>query len=98
MHRTRLTRGVTSALLGSKIKVEELYAKSLEAAYNHADATNYLQKKNIVFRDLKPDNIGFDRKDALKLFDFGLAKELLNCDRGGNGLYYLTAMTGACIT
>lgn len=31
----------------------------------------------------------------LKLFDFGLAKELRNSDRKRNGLYKLTGMTGA---
>jgi serine/threonine protein kinase len=44
----------------------------------------------------KPDNIGFDSCNVLKLFDFGLAKELLDKDRTTDGLYInLTGMTGA---
>ena len=48
----------------------------LKAAFEIADVMQYLHSQNIVFRDLKPDNIGYDRKGKLKLFDFGLAKEL----------------------
>ena len=43
----------------------------------------------------KPDNVGFDKRDQLKLFDFGLVKELHESDRTENGMYKLTGMTGA---
>jgi len=39
-------------------------------------AMAYLHKKHIIHRDLKPDNIGFDDKGELKLFDFGLSRTL----------------------
>jgi serine/threonine protein kinase len=39
-----------------------------------ADALSYLHSKNIVFRDLKPANVGFNSTGVLKLFDFGFAK------------------------
>lgn len=47
--------------------------KQLEAAYSITDAMAYLHSKNIVFRDLKPDNVGFDHQGTLKIFDFGFA-------------------------
>ena len=45
---------------------------------------------------LKPDNLGFNSDDEVKLFDFGLAKELADNDRDANGLYRnMTGFTGA---
>lgn len=38
-----------------------------------ADAMAFLHSKNIVFRDLKPANVGFDERGIVKLFDFGFA-------------------------
>ena len=37
-------------------------------------------RHSIVYRDLKPQNIGFDVRGDAKLFDLGLAKELLRRD------------------
>lgn len=39
-------------------------------------ALGYLHSKEVIFRDIKPANIGFDRDGTLKLFDFGLARTL----------------------
>jgi serine/threonine protein kinase len=48
-----------------------------------------------IYRDLKPDNIGFDACDTVKLFDFGLAKELRESERLEDDNYKLTGMTGS---
>lgn len=48
-------------------------AKQIEVAQSIADAVSYLHSKKIIFRDLKPDNVGFDSMGVLKLFDFGFA-------------------------
>lgn len=43
----------------------------------------------------KPDNVGFDGKGNVKIYDLGLAKELKDKDRTEDGLYKLTGFTGS---
>ena len=45
----------------------------LEVAHQVAQALAYLHGLGIMYRDVKPDNIGFDKDGRVKLFDFGLA-------------------------
>lgn len=47
-----------------------------KVAIDLADALAFLHRKNIVFRDLKPANIGFDAHGKLRLFDFACARVL----------------------
>ena len=54
-----------------------------EVAIPVADAMSYLHNHKIVFRDLKPENIGFEVSTGrVKLFDFGLAREITLVDDG----------------
>ena len=41
-----------------------------------AGAMAFLHSQNIVLRDLKTENCGFDSSGSIKLFDFGLAARL----------------------
>ena len=41
----------------------------------------YLHEQGIVIRDLKPANVGFDDDGKVRLFDFGMARKLEDCDR-----------------
>jgi|AntRauTorckE5430_2_1112549.scaffolds.fasta_scaffold11236_3 serine/threonine protein kinase len=49
---------------------------------------------SILFRDLKPDNIGLNFDGNLKIFDFGLAKELKKENKLGEDQYHASAKTG----
>jgi serine/threonine protein kinase len=48
-----------------------------------------------LVRFKKPENIGFSAAGVVKLFDFGLAKEVRKEDESPNGTYKLTADTGS---
>jgi serine/threonine protein kinase len=47
-----------------------------------AEAIHYLHRKKIVVRDLKPANIGFTPQGVVKLFDFGFARHVDDCQDG----------------
>lgn len=56
-----------------KTKDAEITEKQWDVCLRIAAALDYLHEKNIIFRDLKPANVGFDVRGDVKLFDFGLA-------------------------
>ena len=47
--------------------------KRLKVAASIASGLSYLHSKNVLYRDLKPSNIGFDKNGEVKIFDLGLA-------------------------
>merc|ERR1711983_147886 len=44
---------------------------------------------------MKPENVGFDGMDSVKLCDFGLAKEVHEQDECANGTFKITPNTGS---
>lgn len=58
------------------LKSKQLFTDRLHVMYDLATALDYLHSNNYIHRDLKPGNIGFDVRDDVKLFDFGLARTL----------------------
>ena len=88
--------GVAGIFGKKKIELKHLFSDRLLSALDIARALKYLHEKNIIFRDLKPDNVGFDVRGTAKIFDFGLAKELLPRDRGeGPDEYKASGLTGS---
>jgi len=77
-------------------KKEEELGKRMVVAYDICSALNFMHKNNIIYRDLKPDNIGFDVRDDVKIFDLGLAAEMRPSARvDGTDYYKLTAESGS---
>ena len=72
----------------------EIFLERLKVASTISKALTYLHSKNIIFRDLKGENVGFDTSGTLKLFDFGLAKELNPREGLSDGTYTMSGMTG----
>lgn len=60
--------------------LKDLYVEKLMAVYDLARALKFLASKRVLYRDLKPENVGFDVRSRVKLFDFGLSKELKDRD------------------
>ena len=56
-------------------------AKRLRVALDVASALQHIHQHDIVYLDLKPENVGFDAYDNVQLFYFGSAKQL---DYGSN--------------
>eukprot|EP00536_Pseudo-nitzschia_multiseries_P005103 jgi/Psemu1/189809/e_gw1.93.84.1 len=64
--------------------------------YDLSQAFAYMHELGLVYRDIKPQNIGFDVRGDVKVFDFGLMKSLDEHlkSRDGDG-YRLTGFTGS---
>jgi len=75
--------------------LHRIWMERFTVARDVASALEYLHGQNIVYRDLKPDNIGFNAEGQLKMFDFGLAKRITNADKAEDDLYNLTGNTGS---
>lgn len=77
----------------------QLWKERLVAMTDLASALAHLHRHGIIHRDLKPQNIGFDLNNDIKIFDFGLAKELPSSNRSegvsGERVYNFTQMVGS---
>lgn len=71
---------------------QELYKEKVQIVYDLAEALLYVHKLGIVYRDLKTENIGFDIRGDVRLFDFGLSKELRSNQKDDKGTYKLTQL------
>mmetsp|Transcript_1302 Transcript_1302/g.2374 ORF Transcript_1302/g.2374 Transcript_1302/m.2374 type:complete len:402 (+) Transcript_1302:115-1320(+) len=77
-------------------KKENIFAERIAVAHDICSALAYLHSNKIMYRDIKPDNIGFDIRGDVKIFDFGLAKELHEKNHvRGTATYKLTKRCGS---
>lgn len=72
-----------------------LWMERIIVARDICSAVYYLHMNDIVYRDLKPDNVGFNSEGKAMIFDFGLAKRLEPMDKTDDGLYRMTGNTGS---
>ena len=94
---------IQSIIKPSKIRREgelhEQHSRLMHIGLSVARAMAFLHQNYVLYRDLKPDNIGFDSHGNVKLFDFGLARRLLpNEDRANGQLHQdrqLTSQVGS---
>ena len=84
----------------SNSKLNTLLEIKLSYAYDLMGAIEYLHSNSnthIVFRNLKPENVGFNVRDDIVLFGFGLAREVPSDDNekgDTDGTWKMTGETG----
>jgi serine/threonine protein kinase len=63
-----------------------------DIALGVANGMEYLHNNGVLFRDLKPDNVGFTREGKPVIFDFGFAREMhtLQEDEIAGSLRYMS--------
>jgi serine/threonine protein kinase len=77
MQAQRLNRPLFRKLFDRQgLKRQRLLVERLQVASEIASAFEYLHERRIIYRDLKPSNVGFDEHGTCQIFDFGLARPL----------------------
>ena len=99
--------GVFKRLLGKSSpettkQLANSFLTRITVAYDLSSAFSYMHKRHLVYRDIKQDNIGFDVRGDVKIFDFGISKGLSDAlrarDESTGKLLYgyrLTARSGS---
>ena len=74
----RIKRWKTVSRPRSPVDIRQRSLEKISLCQQLANVLEYIHSKGVVYRDLKPQNIGFCEQQGglLKIFDFGLSKEL----------------------
>lgn len=94
-HWKKLAKGMKRQIMNKKDKAA-LWNERLDVAIDFASAMAYLHNFNMLHRDLKLGNCGFDASGQFKLFDFGMATILTQEKRIASNQYELSGLTGTC--
>jgi serine/threonine protein kinase len=60
--------------------LKEQLTRTKYIGYGIANALKYLHEHHVLYRDLKPSNVGFDERGMVKLFDFDLSRQYYDVD------------------
>eukprot|EP00534_Pseudo-nitzschia_fraudulenta_P002838 CAMPEP_0201136232 /NCGR_PEP_ID=MMETSP0850-20130426/54774_1 /ASSEMBLY_ACC=CAM_ASM_000622 /TAXON_ID=183588 /ORGANISM="Pseudo-nitzschia fraudulenta, Strain WWA7" /LENGTH=566 /DNA_ID=CAMNT_0047407521 /DNA_START=80 /DNA_END=1780 /DNA_ORIENTATION=+ len=79
-------------LTSSMVSCTKLVQRIQEVGLGIAKGMQYLHQNGVIFRDLKPDNVGFTRDGRPVIFDFGFAREIstLKEDEIAGSLRYMS--------
>jgi serine/threonine protein kinase len=69
------------------------YSEPLKYSAEIASALSYMHERDIIYRDLKPKNVGINVHGNVKLFDFGFAR-LLPRERDESDTFKMTGRIG----
>jgi len=68
-------------VINTNLKHQTLYFEKIRIMTEIASALDYIHAQGVIFRDLKPQNIGFSAEtNSVQIFDFGLSRELPSLD------------------
>lgn len=89
------TKGLGKLMDRKGKKRKKVWCDRLIVVYDLSTALEYLHGQRVMYRDLKPDNIGFDVRGDVKIFDFGLAREFPKTEAMADDTYQMSGKTGS---